>query len=210
MEARPGHCFKDLPAVFMSEKPPQDVTQMLEAINQGNTNAANELLPLVYDGLRALARRAFAKERPGHTLQPTALVHEAYIRLVRGREVKWENRVHFFRTAAKVMRRILIDTARRKATEKHAGAKAVPISEIEGLAENSRPDDLLVLDECLERLERIDHRMAEVVQLRYFAGLSVEDTASALGVTSRTVRRDWVAAKAWLFREVTGKEQPAN
>lgn len=205
-----GHRVEDSPAVLMSGRSPREVTQILEAINQGKTSAADELLPLVYDELRALARRAFAKERLGHTLQPTALVHEAYIRLVGGAEVKWESRIHFFRTAAQAMRRILIDSARRKATEKHGGGKVVPIIDVEGLAESSRPDDLLALDECLERLEGIDGRMAEVVKLRYFAGLSVEDTASALGVTSRTVRRDWVAAKAWLFREVTGRERPAN
>lgn len=192
----------------MSEPQHKEVTLILDAIHQGKADAADELLPVVYDELRVLARRAFATERPGHTLQPTALVHEAYIRLVGGAEVKWQDRTHFFRTAAQAMRHILIDSARRKATEKHGAGKVLEMINIEGVSADSRPDDLLALDECLERLEGIDRRMADVVKLRYFAGLSVEDTASALGVTSRTVRRDWVAAKAWLFKEVTGIERP--
>lgn len=210
MEAKAGHVLERRLAGFMSGRPARDVTLFLEAIRRGKTNADKELLPLVYNELRALARRAFAQERPGHTLQPTALVHEAYIRLMGGAKVQWESRAHFFRTAAQAMRRILIDSARRKATEKHGGGKAAPMIEVEAIAGNSRPDDLLALDECLQRLESIDRRMAEVVKLRYFAGLSVEDTASALGITSRTVRRDWTAAKAWLFREVTGGGRPAQ
>ena len=210
MEAKAGHLSERSLAVFTAGRPARDVTLILEAIRRGKTNADDEFLPLVYDELRALARRAFARERPGHTLQPTALVHEAYIRLMGGAKVQWESRAHFFRTAAQAMRRILIDSARRKATEKHGGGKTAPMIDVEGMAGNSRPDDLLALDECLQRLESIDHRMAEVVKLRYFVGLSVEDTASTLGVTSRTVRRDWTAAKAWLLREVMGSGNPAN
>ena len=210
MAAKAGDLQEHSPATLGPGSPAGDVTVILEAITQGRAKAADELLPLVYNELRALAHRAFVNERPGHTLQPTALVHEAYIRLMGGAAVHWESRGHFFRTAAQAMRRILIDSARRKALLKHGGGKAVPMIDVETLAGNSRSDDLLALDECLERLEGMDGRMADVVKLRYFAGLSVEDTAFALGITSRTVRRDWTAAKAWLLREVAGRENPVN
>jgi RNA polymerase sigma factor (TIGR02999 family) len=171
---------------------------------------AAELLPLVYQELRHLARRTMAKERVGHTLQPTALVHEAYIRLVQGQEVAWQNRVHFFRAASQAMRWILVDAARRKATYKHGGGQRTPLSDVDQIADQTPSDALLALDEALDRLERLDPRKADVVKLRYFAGLSVDETAAALGVTSRTVRRDWVAAKTWLWRDITRTDTPTN
>lgn len=194
----------------MPEQPRRDVTQMLEALGRGEPMVADELLPLVYNELRSLARRAMAQERAGQTLQPTALVHEAYIRLVQRREVAWQNRVHFFRAAAQAMRWILVDAARRKATEKHGGGRVAPLSDIDQIAEPSPSDDLLALDESLDRLHQLDPRKADVVKLRYFAGLSVDETAAALGVTSRTVRRDWIAAKAWLFRDIAGTGMPPD
>ncbi len=187
------------------------VTVLLEAIRRGESPAAAELMPLVYDELRRLASREMANERPGHTLQPTALVHEAYVRLVGGAEVRWEGRVHFFRAAAQAMRRILVDSARRKATQKRGAARPVPpLSDADAIAEEQRPAELLALDESLERLEQRDRRKADVVKLRYFAGLSIEDTGAALGVTPRTITRDWIAARAWLFRDITGDHEQAN
>ncbi len=194
----------------MRDRQSNQVTVLLEAIRRGESPAAAELLPLVYDELRRLAEREMAKERRGHTLQPTALVHEAYLRLVGGAEVRWEGRVHFFRAAAQAMRRILVDSARRRATLKHGGAARVPLSEASAVADEPRPAELLALDESLDRLEQRDPRKADVVKLRYFAGLSIEDTGAALGVTPRTVTRDWTAAKAWLFRDITGDHEQAH
>lgn len=194
----------------MRDRQSTHVTALLEAVRRGESPAAAELLPLVYDELRRLAQREMAKERRGHTLQPTALVHEAYLRLVGGAEVRWEGRVHFFRAAAQAMRRILVDSARRRATQKHGGAARVPLSEAGDPADEPRPAELLALDESLDRLEERDPRKADVVKLRYFAGLSIDDTGAALGVTPRTVTRDWTAAKAWLFRDMTGNHEPPN
>lgn len=190
------------------EQSRQDVTLMLHAIGRGESLAAAELLPLVYQDLRRLARHAMAKERPGQTLQPTALVHEAYLRLVQNQGVAWHSRVHFFRAAAQAMRWILVDAARRKATPKHGGGQLTPLSDIDQIAAQAPADDLLALDEALHRLEQCDARKADVVKLRYFAGLSVDETAAALGVTTRTVRRDWLAARAWLWRDIRNTDAP--
>ena len=181
---------------------PRDVTGLLRQITSGDGAAAGELLPLVYTELRNLARRRMARESPGHTLQPTALVHEAYLRLVKDEHLQWENRRHFFAAAAEAMRRILIERARRVAADKHGGgARRVPLEDA-GLRDEPKPDELLALDEALRRLESRDPTMSSVVKLRYFAGLTVPETANALGLSPRTVDRTWAEARAWLYREM--------
>jgi len=178
------------------------VTAVLEAIGRGETRATEELLPLVYDELRKLARARMARESP-QTLQPTALVHEAYLRLIGGREPRWENRGHFFAAAAEAMRRILIERARRVARHRHGGDyRFVELdAETPGL-ELPRPEELLSLDLALASLEAKDPAMAQVVKLRFFAGLTEPEIAAATGTSERTVRRQWVSARAWLRREM--------
>jgi RNA polymerase sigma factor (TIGR02999 family) len=181
-----------------------DVTGLLQAIDQGDPHAASQLLPLVYEELRKLASQRMAQEAADHTLQPTALVHEAYVRLVGdGEAAQWDNRGHFFAAAAEAMRRILIDDARRKLAAKHGGG-CVRLELPADMAVNG-PDErpeLLALDEALNRLAASDPSLAELVKLRYFAGLSVEETALVLGSSTRTVKRDWSFARAWLRREM--------
>lgn len=193
----------------MSDTARHDVTQLLEAIGRGDQKASAELLPLVYEELRQLARARMAHEAgggAGHTLQPTALVHEAYIRLVGGSELKWDNRGHFFGAAARAMRRILVERARHHGRIKHGGEmKRVELGESalnQPLTNEPEPTNLLALDEVLEKLEQYDKRKADVVMLRYFAGLSIEETAAALGVSPATVKNEWTFARAWLHREV--------
>jgi len=178
------------------------VTAVLEAIGRGETRATEELLPLVYDELRKLARARMARESP-QTLQPTALVHEAYLRLIGGREPRWESRGHFFAAAAEAMRRILIERARRVARHRHGGDyRFVELdAETPGL-ELPRPEELLSLDLALASLEAKDPAMAQVVKLRFFAGLTEPEIAAATGTSERTVRRQWVSARAWLRREM--------
>ncbi len=181
-----------------------EVTRILTAIGQGNAQAADELLPLVYEELRLLAAQKLMRERPGQTLQATALVHEAYIRLVGEEAQDWKGRSHFFRAAAEAMRRILIDNARRKKSLKHGGdLKKIEFDE-SILKQNcdSSIDDLIALDEALVRLSEEEEIRAEVVKLRYFAGLSVEQTAEVLGISPPTVKRYWSYARAWLLREM--------
>jgi len=184
-----------------------EVTLVLERIQQGDSQAAEQLLPLLYDELRTLARRMLASERPGQTLQATALVHEAYVRLVgdtpTGGEVGWESRGHFFGAAAEAMRRILVEKARRNKRLKHGGGRRrVDLEMALSLADT--PDfDLLGLDEVLTRLEEADALAANVVKLRYFAGLTMSETAQALGVSLRHAERNWTYAKAWLHRELS-------
>ena len=181
---------------------PSRATLLIRQIGDGNRQAADELLPLVYDELRALARSRMARERPGQTLQPTALVHEAYLRLVQGADPGWEGRRHFFAAAAQAMRRILIDRARHRVAEKHGGdAERVTLEDVAADEELS-PEMLLSIDEALDRLEAMDRQMAQVVKLRYFAGLSVEETADSLEISPRTVNRQWTGARAWLLREL--------
>ena len=176
-----------------------DVTRILSAIEKGDQKASEQLLPLVYEELRKLAAQKMAQENPGQTLQATALVHEAYIRLVDVDKVqKWDSRGHFFAAAAEAMRRILVERARRKSTVRHGGEH-----QRRGLIDAHSADDinqqeLLQLDDALDRLEEDDPRAAELVKLRFFAGLSVEETASLLGISSRTARRTWVFARARL------------
>lgn len=178
------------------------VATMLTQIGDGDEHAAKTLLPLVYDELRVLARGYLAKERVGLTLQTTALVHEAYLRLVGRADVSWTNRGHFFAAAAKAMRRILVEQARRRAAKKRdAGGKRI---ELESIPPNINPfaDDLLALDEALDRLEVKDPRGCEIMMLRYFSGLTIDETASALDISPRTVTLDWRCARAWLYKEI--------
>jgi RNA polymerase sigma factor (TIGR02999 family) len=186
----------------MSEAPSR-ATLLIRKINEGNRQAASELLPLVYDELRSLARARLAREKPGQTLQPTALVHEAYLRLVEGVDPGWDGRRHFFAAAAEAMRRIMIERARRRAAEKHGGsAERVTLEDV-AAEEEVAPETVLAIDEALGRLEKLDSQMAQVVKLRYFAGLSVEETAESMELSARTVNRLWTAARAWLLRELS-------
>jgi RNA polymerase sigma factor (TIGR02999 family) len=180
-----------------------DVTQILDAVERGDPRAAGELLPLVYDELRKLAVARLADEKPGQTLQATALVHEAYLRLVGGAQPRdWNGRGHFFAAAAEAMRRILVDAARRKQADKHGGDR-VRVDLPEGLAASGRSDDLVALDEALTRLEGHDPDAAQLVKLRYFAGLSHQEAADALGVSRGAADRLWALARAWLLRQLS-------
>ncbi len=179
-----------------------DITRLLDAAGGGDPRAAQKLLPLVYDQLRKAAQKQMAEERSDHTLQATALVHEAYIRLVGSHEVVWENRAHFYVAAAEAMRRVLIEHARKRGRIKRGGdRKRVPLSAVY-LAEKAHPEEIMSVDTAIRRLEERDSRMARIVRLRFFAGLSVEDTAETLGLSDRTVRREWALARAWLHREL--------
>lgn len=180
-----------------------ELTQILDAIRSGDSEAADRLLPLVYNELRAVARAKMAHERPGQTLQPTALVHEAYLRLFGNAAPRWENRAHFFSAAAEAMRRILIERARRQTRLKRGGKQQrVPLTEIAG-EQPLDAEQLLSLDRALARLEAQDPSMGHVVKLRFFAGLTVDETAAALDIAPRTVDRHWIAARAWLHRELS-------
>jgi RNA polymerase sigma-70 factor, ECF subfamily len=180
------------------------VTRLLLAWNQGDDEAFNELLPIVYGELRRLARSYMARERRGHTLQPTALINEVYLRLVDVRKVQWQNRAQFVGVCARLMRRILVDAARSRGSNKRGGqAQQIPFDE--RLApQGGRPDELLALDEALNRLAETGPRRSQVVELRMFGGLTVEESAEALHVSAETVMRDWRFAKAWLSRELRG------
>ena len=179
------------------------VTELLLAWSNGDLSAREKLVPLVYDELHQLARRRMRRERPGHTLQTTALINEAYFRLVSQRNVRWQNRAHFLAVAGQVMRRILVDHARSQHYQKRRGrARVLPIDEIDVLSPG-RAAEVVALDDALKRLQALDERKCRVVELRFFAGLSVEETAKALDVSPTTVKRDWTVAKAWLYREVT-------
>jgi RNA polymerase sigma factor (TIGR02999 family) len=188
-----------------------DVTRILLDVEQGNPKAAEQLLPLVYDELRKLAAQKLAHEKPGQTLQATALVHEAYLRLVGSRpEQGWDSRGHFFAAAAEAMRRILVENARRKGRQKRGGDLArVELDEAD-LACRMPPEDLLALDAALARLAAEDPVKARLVELRFFAGLSVEEASKALGVSAITAKRYWRYARAWLHREVAGGDKPGD
>ena len=180
-----------------------DVTHILSAIEHGDPQAAEQLLPLVYDELRKLAAQRLAQEKPGQTLQATALVHEAYLRLVGADEAAgWDSRGHFFAAAAEAMRRILVDSARRKASTKRGGGRERRILDEAQLATDDDADDLLALDEALSRLAETDPAAARLVQLRYFAGLTSEQAAVALGISVRTAYYTWSYARSWLRRAI--------
>jgi RNA polymerase sigma factor (TIGR02999 family) len=182
----------------------QNVTRLLRSWSQGDEGAVNELFPIVYEELRRLARRYMNEERPEHTLQATALIHEAYLRLVDQRRTQWQSRAHFFAVAAQMMRRILVDHARRRAYQKRGGAIAnVPVDvEQSALIAPARGPELVALDSALERLAAFDPRKAKVVELRYFGGLEAQEIADVLGISAVTVTRDWKMAKAWLRQEL--------
>lgn len=182
-----------------------ELARIIRDSEAGDPHAASQLLPLVYNELRRLAARRLEREEPGQTLDPTALVHEAYLRLA-GDECdrQWDGRGHFFAAAAEAMRRILIENARRKRTRKHGGGRErLPLKE-SGLAARQPTDDILAVDEALTRLAGREPKKAELVKLRYFAGLSLKDAASVLGISSTTADRYWAYAKAWLHAEITG------
>lgn len=186
----------------MSER--DDITRTLSEIAGGDQAALDRLLPVVYEHLKGLARRELRRERPDHTLNATALVHEAYLKLVQLDSISWEGRAHFFGAAAQSMRRILISYARMRTAEKRgAGAEHVALDDVV-VAARDRPADLLALDGALDRLAELDARQARVVECRFFAGMSIEDTAAALDVSPATVKRDWTVARAWLNREIEG------
>lgn len=187
-----------------------DLTGLLIEWGQGDKAALDRLTPLVYDEIRRIAHRYVQRERDGQTLQTTALVNEAYLRLAGSTNISWQNRAHFFAVTAQVMRRILIDHARRRQYVKHGGeAQRVPfetaISEAAAMSQ-PRAAELLALNEALDELAKIDPRKGQVVELRYFGGLNIEETAKVLDVSPMTVRRDWRAAKAWLYKKVTSEE----
>ncbi len=188
----------------MAQKPQHQITQLLAEWSEGNQSALDELYPLVYEELHRLARRYMSRERKGHTLQTTALINEAYVRLVDQKNVRWANRSHFFAISAQIMRRILIDHARRHAYAKRGGgAKQVSLDEAAFVA----PDqalELVRLDEALQTLAKMDERRCHVVELRYFGGLSNEEIAGVLKVSENTVTRDWNLARAWLYQQLTG------
>jgi RNA polymerase sigma factor (TIGR02999 family) len=186
---------------------PDDITGLLKAWGQGDRRAFERLMPLVYDQLRAQARHYMRMERSGQTLQSTALVHEVYLRLIRAEDVDWQDRVHFFALSAQIMRRVLVDAARARTAAKRGGGMAkVDHASAVDLDQTATSDvnaaALCALDDALESLTRLDPRRAQVVELRYFGGLSVEETAQALHVSPQTVMRDWRLARAWLAREL--------
>jgi RNA polymerase sigma-70 factor, ECF subfamily len=179
-----------------------DVTVLLSQLQKGDADAASRLIPLVYNELRRLAAHYMRQERPDHTLQATALVHEAYLKLINQRSVDWQSRAHFFGIAAQLMRRILIDHARAHLREKRGGAQPVlPLDEALVFSPE-QSSELVHLDEALERLAKLDERQSKIVELRFFGGLSNEEAAEVLGVSSKTVKRDWSLAKAWLHGEL--------
>ena len=178
------------------------VTDLLARSREGAADALDELIPLVYDELRAIAHRQLRHERSHHTLSTTAVVNEAYLRLVDQRRVDWRDRTHFFGVAAHLMRRVLVDYARRRGARKREGARdAIPLDDAL-VAVEEQGDLLVALDDALARLAELDARLARVVELRFFAGLTEDETAEVLGVSPRTVRYDWVKAKGWLYREL--------
>jgi len=188
---------------YKVEKPPGDITLLLTELQAGDPAAESRLVPLVYSELRRVARRHMRGERADHTLQPTALVHEAYVRLVGQREVRWRSRAHFFGVAAQLMRRILVDHARAHKAAKRGGSRPeVSFDEALVFAEE-KGADLLAVDEALARLTRQDPRQGRIVELRFFAGLTEEEAAEVIGVSARTIKRDWNVARAWLYNELS-------
>jgi len=196
------------PGAFLRQSPPPmtppDVTAVLLELSSGDPRAVDRLVPLVYDELRQIAQRALRNEAPDHTLTPTALVHEAYLKLVQLERVDWRGRAHFFGACAAEMRRVLISYARSRHAEKRGGAaqERVPIENVL-LAAQTQPGELLALDEALTALAKVDERSARIVECRFFAGMNVEDTAQALGISPATVKREWAFARAWLNRALT-------
>ena len=187
-----------------SARTPSDISQLLREWGDGNRAALEELLPLVYDELHRQAERYLRRERIGHSLQTTALIHEAYVRLIDQRNVQWQSRTHFFAIAAQMMRRVLIDYARAKHREKRGGDNLrLSLDAADVVATDENSVDLIALDEALKRLAELDEQQARVVELRYFGGLTLDETAEVLQISRATTARDWEVAKAWLRRELT-------
>jgi RNA polymerase sigma factor (TIGR02999 family) len=186
-------------------KDPENITELLVGYSRGDKDALDKLMPIVYDELRRQAASYLRREQAGHTLQTTALIHEAYVRLVDQRNVQWQNRAHFFGIAAQMMRRILVDHARTKMGAKRGGS-GVKVSLADATVSVKEQDlDVVALDEALTRLAEIDEQQSRVVELRFFSGLTVEETAEVKGISAATVKRDWSMAKAWLHRELISK-----
>jgi RNA polymerase sigma factor (TIGR02999 family) len=189
----------------MADRPERPITQLLIAWSDGHREALEDLVPLVYDDLRRMAAGYMRYEGAGHALQPTALVHEAYVRLIDQRKVKWRNRAHFFGVAAGMMRRILVDQARRRRAEKRGGQwERVTLTGVEAAADGPDEVDVLTLHGALERLAAFDPRQERIVELRYFGGLTIEETAEVVGLSPATVVREWTIAKAWLRADLSG------
>jgi len=184
-----------------------DVTQILSAIESGDREAVDRLLPVVYRELHSIAQRQMVFERPGHSLQATALVHEAYMKLIGNEEIRWSGKAHFFAAAAESMRRILVDSARKRGRQKRGGANKRLALDLAEIVMDEQSDEILALDEALVLLEKQDERMARIVKLRFFTGLTVEDTANAMEISERTVKREWALARAWLFRALSATEK---
>jgi RNA polymerase sigma factor (TIGR02999 family) len=190
----------------MSIQPPTQVTQLLQQWQEGSNEALEALMPLVYTELKRLAASYLRRERPDHTLQSAALVNEAYLRLVDQNHTRWQNKAHFYGIAAQMMRRILADHARgHNAAKRGSGMPELELNEALAQAQ-VRSVDLVDLEEALQRLEALDPQQGKIVELRFFSGLSIEDTANVLGISPATVKRDWAAARAWLFREVGARQ----
>jgi RNA polymerase sigma factor (TIGR02999 family) len=189
----------------MTEPQPEEVTRLLRDWRNGNRDALDQLMPLVYYDLRRLARRHMRHQAPGHTLQTTAVVNEAYLRLIDQPGIDWQDRAHFFAVAAQAMRYLLVDHARSQHAAKRGGAaQHMELDEVAVIAPE-RSAEMLALDEALGRLAALDPRQGQIVELRYFGGLSLEETAEVMGISSITVRREWGKAKAWLYRELSGR-----
>jgi len=183
------------------------VTELLLQWSQGNPAARETLIPLVYDELRRLARQCLASQRPDHTLQSTALVHEAYVRLVKHSSVHWENRVHFFAVAAQLMRRILVDHARKRLAAKRGGNRLTLTLDDAIALPKKRELDLVALDDALNELAELDQRQSHIVELRFFGGLSIEDASHQLGISPATVKREWATARTWLYLQMSQGER---
>ncbi|HTQ57391.1 MAG TPA: sigma-70 family RNA polymerase sigma factor [Bryobacteraceae bacterium] len=181
------------------------VTQLLLQASGGNRAAVDALTPLVYQELKRIAGGQLRNERPGHTLQATALVHEAYLKLVDQREVAWQNRAHFFGIASQIMRRIVLDYAKQRLRDKRGGRMHKTTLDEALVVSEDRASSLVMIDEALTRLEQLDARQARIVEMRFFAGLSVEETAEAMGISAPTVKREWAMARAWLHRELAAR-----
>jgi len=189
--------------VEVNPSPDEDVSALLQAWSEGDQSALDRLTPIVYDELHRLARHYMSGERSAHSLQTTALVNEAYLRLVDYKRMQWQNRAHFFAVSAQLMRRILVDHARRHNLKRGAGVLHVSLEEAAVIGDD-RDEDLVALDDALHALARFDTRKSQVVELRFFGGLSVEETAEVLRISPITVMRDWSTARAWLYREMNG------
>jgi RNA polymerase sigma factor (TIGR02999 family) len=185
-------------------KDAENITDLLVSCGRGDKESLDKLMPAVYDELRRQAARYLRREQPGHTLQTTALIHEAYVRLVDQRNVQWQNRAHFFGIAAQMMRRILVDHARRRKRAKRGGSDIKISLDDAAVAVQGQDLDVVAVDEALTRLAKIDEQQSRVVELRFFSGLTVEETAEVMGISPATVKRDWSMAKAWLHRELSG------